>query len=360
LVVVVGCFRRLLFIAVVVVGCTTGRETPDAAPRADVNSACACTEGPHGARIFVLSDEGGLWSYDPIADAYELVVDPVCATTESPYSMAVDAHGVAWILYSDTRRIQNFDIVHPGACTDSGYLPTDAQFPLFGMGFARLADGCSSLFAHSYSGDGAFSEGPASGALGVIEGDPLRMRTLSAIDYDGGELSGTGDGHLFSFAGVSPAKLVQYDPVTGAVVETVMLRGLSKTNASAFAFYGGDFYFFTEALPQECGTCFQANCGTAYGMCTADPACNDQLRCAIERGRVTDECGGGVGTEMLNCLGTCSSDCLTPARARVSQVTRLDWDRSDGPDRSLTVIRTDSPIRVVGAGTSPCVPTVPF
>jgi hypothetical protein len=47
-------------------------------------------------------------------------------------------------------------------------------------------------------------------------------------------------------------------------------------------------------------------------------------------------------------------------RARVSQVSRLDWDQSDGAGRTLVVELPEAPIRIVGAGTSPCVPTAPF
>ncbi|MCC6876349.1 MAG: hypothetical protein IT378_18735, partial [Sandaracinaceae bacterium] len=322
---------------------------------------CGCTTGPHGARIFVLSDDGELWSYDPIADVFELVVGPVCATTERPFSMAVDPHGVAWILYSQTRRIQRFDLVRPGPCTDSGYLPTHASFPLFGMAFViDPATECASLYAHSYDGEGPFGEGAAIGSLGVIEGEPPRMRALGPIDYDGGELSGTRDGRLFAFTGVMPAKLVEYDRATGARISILPLEGFSKTNASAFAFFGGDLYLFTEALPTECGACFDVECAAAWQVCQADAICNEQIACAIDGGRVTDACGGGAGAEMLACLGRCSSACLISSRARVSQVSRVDWDRSDGPEQALTVIRRDAPVRIVGAGTSPCVPTVPF
>jgi hypothetical protein len=226
--------------------------------------------------------------------------------------------------------------------------------------FARDArTECTTLYAQSFSGT-HFAEGPGLGALGVVEGSPLAIRTLAPLDYDGGELAGTGDGRLFAFTGVHPAKLVELDPDDGRPLETWVLDGLPTTNANAFAFFGGDFYFFTEALPGDCGLCLDRECAAAHGACVASATCAEQLECAVEAGRVTDACGGGAGTEMVECLGRCSAECLTSSRARVSQVTRLDWDRSDGPDRALSVVRTDAPIRVVGAGTSPCVPAGPF
>ena len=59
-------------------------------------------------------------------------------------------------------------------------------------------------------------------------------------------MTGTGDGRVFSFGGV-PSKLVERDKATGAVVDTFPLQNLPLTNAFAFAFFAGDFYFFTES-----------------------------------------------------------------------------------------------------------------
>jgi hypothetical protein len=352
--------------ALLVIGCTTGgaidagSDDPDTGRTNDAGPSCGCAPGLHDSRIFVLSDEGALWTYEPLARTFEHVVGPVCASADNTFSMAVDPSGRAWIQYVETRRLLTIDVNALAACEDSGYLPTAPEFPLFGMTFLQGADGCARLFAHSYDGDGPFSEGEDLGYLGVIEGEPPRMRALSSIDYDGGELAGTGDGRLFAFTGVNPAKLVEYDPSDGSVIEIEELEGFSKTNASAAAFFGGDLYLFTEALPGECITCFERECPAVYEACLDDAVCSEQVGCAIERGRASDDCGGGAGPEMLECLGTCSSDCLTSGRARVSQVTRLDWDESDGAGRALVVEVSEAPIRIVGAGTSPCVPTVPF
>lgn len=365
----VEAMRRLTALALLAACTSRGVAPMDDAAMLDASGdhdasgiGCGCAPGPHTSHIYLMSDDGALWSYDPVADTFALVVGPACATTDSPYSMAVDGRGRAFIEYAGTRRVSVFDLLAPGACVDSGYLPTNATFPLFGMGFfARDArTECATLYAQSFSGASTFAEGPGLGALGVVEGSPLAIRTLAPLDYDGGELAGTGDGRLFAFTGVHPSKLVELDPSDGHVIEILPLAGLPTTNANAFAFFGGDFFFFTEALPTGCDACLDTQCAPAHAACSADATCSEQLTCAIVAGHVTDTCGGGAGTEMLDCLGRCSAECLTSSRTRVSQVTRLDWDRSDGPDRALTVVRTDAPIRVVGAGTSPCVPTVPF
>lgn len=326
----------------------------------DAGPSCGCLPGLHGSLIYLLSQDSELWTFDPLTLETEFVVGPVCGTGEDPFSMAIDAEGRAWILFASTRRMMTIDVNALAECQDSGYLPTERELPLFGMSFVERADGCDALYALSYSGDGPFLEGPGLGRLARIDGEPPRATILSSVDYDGGELAGTGDGRLFAFAGVSPSKLVEYDPDDGSVLDVLPLDGLPKTNASAFAFFGGDVWFFTESLGAECGGCFEAQCGAAWATCQADVACKDAVECAIEAGDVSDACGGEAGAEMLTCLETCSTECLVRPRARVSQVTRLDWDASDGPGRILTIEVPRLPIRVVGAATSPCVPVVPM
>lgn len=347
-------------------GCTTGTALDgggdaareDAPSSVDAGAPCECAPGLHGALIYLLSQDAELWTFDPLTLVTEHVVGPVCATDDDPYSMAIDAEGRAYVLFARTRRVLTIDVNALAACEDSGYLPTERELPLFGMSFLRRADGCATLFALSYSGEGPFREAPGIGRLARIDGDPLRATILAPTDFDGGELAGTGDGRLFAFAG-DPSKLVEYDPDDGAVLSVLPLEGLPKTNASAFAFFGGDVWFFTEALGAACTACFATECPAAWAACEADATCKDQVECAIERGDVNDDCGGGSGAEMIACLGACSAECLVSPRARVSRATRLDWDESDGPGRVLTIEVPELPIRVVGAATSPCVPVVP-
>ena len=102
------------------------------------------------------------------------------------------------------------------------------------------------MYAHGWSGQGGFSECNGCQDMGKIDTADFSIETLGAIDYDGGELTGTGDGRLYAFAG-SPAKLIDYDKSDASVNNTFDLGGLTLTNAFAFAFFGGDFYFFTES-----------------------------------------------------------------------------------------------------------------
>jgi hypothetical protein len=320
---------------------------------------CACAPGAHGDVIFVLSIAAEIWAYDPAANTFALVAPATCGGAEAPYSMAVDRAGRAWVLYADSEDLRTIDLDDPKGCEDPGFTPGQAGFGLFGMAFSSSGpdDPCSKLYAHSYSGAGPFDEGPGAGALGVIDPDTLILTSIGPIDYDGGELAGTADGRLFAFAGVGPAKLVEYDKATAAPIATMPLDGLSKTSASAFAFHRGDVYFFTDAMPPACEPCLEQTCGVS---CAADPACAEQLACVVSLGKFTDACGGGLPSEMKDCLvGPCQSSCFVPDAQKVSKVTRLDLDGSEGQGAALTVVNGAAPIRIVGAGVSTCVPVTP-
>ncbi len=336
-------------------------EGDGADPLPDVADPCPCTPGRHNQRIFVLSDDSELYTYDPTANAFEFLAALSCPGLVDAYSMAVDERGIAWVLNYHSHRILNVDVNDPTDCTDSGYTP--GSFELFGMTFVpeEAWDVCPRLHVHTYSGAGGFSEGEDAGRLGVMDHDALTISEIGLIDFDGGELAGTRDGRLFAFAGVGPAKLVEYDRTDASVIELVPLDGLSKTSASAFAFHGGDIYFFTEAMPSGCIPCLESSCEGEYDACMADEDCAAEFQCAIDEHGLTDECGGSWTSTFQDCVNvTCYSECFPVSSSRVSKVTRMDYDESEGAGRTLTIVNPEAPIRVVGAGSSPCVPEVPY
>ena len=322
---------------------------------------CACLPGAHTDHIFLMSQDGEVYSFDPVTLTADFVFGPVCGGI-TPFSMAVDARGVAWINDSDSLSVQTLDLLHPGACQPSPYLRRDMRYGLFGMSFATesLSDTCADLYLFTYDGMGAFTEGLGQGLLGVVDPGTGELREIAVTDFNGGELSGTGDGRLFALTGVEPAKLVEYDKHTGAVLETIPLDGFSTTNASAMAFYSGDLYLFTEATPAGCVDCLTSTCATDYDSCQLDSVCSSQLSCTIEQASFRDDCGGLMPMPVVDCLMSCTDTCYTPLRSRVSQVTRLDLDGSDGSPRALTRVVDALPIRVVGAASSPCVPVGPI
>lgn len=322
-------------------------------------AACECAPGVHETNIVVLSDDGSLWKFDPATNELAFVREIPCAIGH-PYSMAIDERGRAWVLDADSEDLVTVDLAGTGACEDPGYDPGPLQsgFGLFGMAFTTRPESlCGDLYGHSYSGEGPFHEGPDAGVLGRLDADTKRFELLSGIDYDGGELAGTGTGRLFAFAGTDPVKLVEYDPADGSTLSTRLLNGLSKTNASAFALYGGDVYFFTEAPPDQCNGCLDRHCGDLFTACLADEACTKEFECALEAGDINDDCGGSMPTELQECIaGDCLVECLPDSSNRKSQVTKLALD---DPTAELSVVVPVAPIRIVGAGTSICAPSVP-
>lgn len=336
-----------------------GSDGPLDAGGSDAGPLCGCETGLHNDHIVVVSDDAELWSYDPMTGEFELIGGASCFGNADPFSMAIDARGIAWIVYIESEDVFTLDVNDPGRCEDPGYIPGRDGFGVFGMAFNadETTTDCEDLYLFSYSGDGPFREGEDLGRLGILDTETLSARTIGSIDFDGGELSGTADGRLFAFTGNEPAKLVEYDPETAEPIEIRPLEGFSKTNASAFAQFAGDFWFFTERVPPECEPCLESTCSTALADCRADETCAEHLACVLEQADFRDDCGGLLTEGMVDCVMSCDSECLVRPAARVSEVTRLDFDESDGGGREVV---GDAPIRVVGAGVSTCVPTIPI
>ncbi|MEM7152351.1 MAG: hypothetical protein AAF799_05880 [Myxococcota bacterium] len=328
---------------------TAGPEVCDCAPGTDL--------------IVVLSDDGELWTYDPISNEFALV-GPIACGGFAPYSMAVDREGIAWVLLLDNipqatvaKGMFKVDIADASGCEAVIY--EEGLFGVFGMSFATNGppDTCERLYVHSYSGSGPFSEGPDAGHLGVLTDDDV-LQSVGPIDFDGGELAGSGDGRVYSLTGVDPLKIVELDRDTAQVVDTLPLEGFSKTNASAMAFWGGDFYVFTESGGPECRPCLERMCTDELAACEADPDCAPILECLVTSAGDGPDCQGdivGPGGPLRDCLfNSCLDQCAVADV--VSRVTHVDWDDSDGGGNAITVVHDPAPIRIVGAGSSTCAP----
>lgn len=319
---------------------------------------CGCVSDNQD--IVVLSDESELWTYAPLLNTFKYLTDVICQA-DKPYSLAIDRAGVAWIQYASDGEVYTFDPNDPAPCQLAGVSAEPAGFDYFGLSFASDGPGtCDQLYLLNYSGEGPFSEGPALGALGVCDPQTLVVTTLGPTDYDGGELAGTGAGRLFAFAGTNPAKLIEYDKSDATPLSILPLTELRKTRASAFAFHGGDAFFFTEAVATTCHPCLETQCPVAFDDCQADPTCAEALACSIALGDVQDLCGGLMTPEMLDCATAACSPACYPATGDVfSQVTRLDHDDSEGDGQVLTQVNPEAPIRIVGAAASTCAPYLP-
>ncbi|MCA9638658.1 MAG: hypothetical protein KC420_21660, partial [Myxococcales bacterium] len=269
-------------------------------------SMCPC--GDKLDLIYVLSDDRELWTYDPTFNVFSKVGDLGCPTSDGTFSMGVGRDGKAWIQTTHLDLNQGIyigdlfelDVINPANCTDPGYNPGANGWIHFGMAFVSESEQnpCDRLYGQHWNGvAGQWSEGPGVGKLGVFDDIALQMNTIGPTNYNGAELTGTGDGRIYAFGGVPDAKLIQFDKANAQAIETIPFGGFPLTNAFAFAFWGGDFYFFTNSVPD------------------------------------------GIGT--------------------TSKVTHLDYDNSEGKGQVLTTVNQNAPILVVGAGVSTCAPLKP-
>ncbi len=321
-------------------------------------TACQCA--PNGDLIYLAGWDGEIWSFDPVSEQFDMIAT-ACPVGERVYSMAVDHSMTAWVQFTNGE-MRTLDLNDPVGCSDPGWMGLEQGFVLSGMSFVNDAPApevCDKLYVHSYSGEGPFGVGNDIGQLGVFDPELGQLELLAAIDYDGGELAGTGDARLFAIAGPEPAHLIEYDKDDGSVISNITLEGFSKTRASAFAFHSGDLYLFNESQPASCDPCLDG-CTGEWASCQADPACVAEFDCVLETGMITDDCGGSLPAGVLDCLGnSCQSDCFPNLGDIQSQVWRYDLDSSEGPAPTLTPTVL-APLRVVGAATSVCAPFDPL
>jgi hypothetical protein len=213
--------------------------------------------------------------------------------------MAVDRLGFAWVMFSNPLgKIWKLDVTNVANCTDPGYNPGQQGVNYFGMAFVSNSqfDQCDQIYGNTFDGFGGFSEGANIGDFLTVDPKSLLIKKLGKTNFNGAEVTGTGDGRVFMFGGANPAKLVEVEKATGKFLSVTPLGTLELTNAFAFSFFGGDFYMFTES----------------------------------------DNNPG------------------------VSKVTHFDYDDSDmNGKQDLTTVVTSAPIRIVGAGVSTCAPFLP-
>jgi hypothetical protein len=342
---------------------TTGA-VDDSAGSSSTGANLTCDCAPGTDLVYVVSDAGELWSFDPEQEAFALV-GPLNCGGFRPFSMAIDRDGRAWLLLLDDiplavvpKGLFSVDINDPTDCRAEPY--TEGLFGIFGMSFVDNPppSTCEQLFVHSYSGDGPFSEGEGIGMLGRLDGEDA-LQVVGMTDFDGAELAGTSQGRLFSLAGTDPVTLIEYDRETAAEVERLDIVGVEKTSASAMAFYGGDFYLFTEAGAPDCEPCIERRCSDELAACEAEPGCDAVYDCLLASGGDgAPGCQGdikGAGGPLRDCmLNQCLDECS--ANDVVSQVTHVDHDDSDGAGQAITTLQTLAPMRIVGAASSTCVP----
>ena len=213
----------------------------DVRPPEDVMVPSDCPDAS-STFIYVISNSNNLYSFYPPAAALTFVGTIACPSASTPFSMAVDHTGVAYVVFEDGHLFRVSTAT--AACESTPFVPGQNDFAqTFGMGFSQnTGDAGETLYiaADGTLGQLATIDVTHGYVLGVV--GPFNPQITAA------ELTGTGAGDLFGFwdQKSSPSSaIVQIDKATAQVTNSSTLSGIAQGIGWAFAFWGGDFYTFT-------------------------------------------------------------------------------------------------------------------
>jgi hypothetical protein len=193
--------------------------------------------------IYVVDDQQHLRSFDPKklpGDPFHEVGKLACDSKSSPFSMAVDRMGVAWIDYH-SGAVYRVSIID-AKCMQARH-PTNGAPREFGMGF--VADGkdatTETLYVAGYA-EGTFAQ------LDITQKQPVWTAIGRFNAKRNPELTGTGGGQLFGFfpGGGDDGFVQEIDRSTGSLIGKPMPVGSPRGTVGgwAFAHWGGKFYVF--------------------------------------------------------------------------------------------------------------------
>jgi hypothetical protein len=194
---------------------------------------------PNTEYIYVVTQQGDLLSFSPPTATFTRIGTLACPTrpqaVTTPYSMAVDRKGTAYVVYDDGELFRVSTLT--ARCTATAFVAPQASYRQFGMGFVGNANGAT---------DTLFVTPSTTGVLATLDVATFQVGVVGALTVSQAELTGTGDGRLFAFyaSGTSSA-IEQLDPATATVVANSNLVNLPQGKGWAFGFWGGDFYLFT-------------------------------------------------------------------------------------------------------------------
>mgnify|MGYP001114356865 CR=1 FL=1 len=196
--------------------------------------------------IYTITQSYELQSYNPATGQFRLIGRIACpaGSGDTPFSMAVDRRGVAYVLFTNERIYRVSTAT--AACIETPYVPRQSNFARFGMGFATNDIGpTETLFV---AGDD--NQVGGSGGLARIDTDTFRLTVVGDFwpPIEQAELTGTGDGRLFAFYKKQPdgppSYIGEIDPETAEVIGERRFDDVVQGRGWAFAFWGGDFYMF--------------------------------------------------------------------------------------------------------------------
>jgi hypothetical protein len=201
--------------------------------------------------VYLITEQYDLMSFYPPAASFRTIGAIRCpaAGGATPFSMAVDRQGLAYIVYDDG---ELFNVsTATAACQPTPFRPGSLQdfSNTFGMGFSKDTTGPGeTLFIASDEMGSQVSR------LGTIDTMTFQIGVVGTFhpQINLAELTGTGAGQLFAFYPLDPANpstsdtaIGEIDKTTANIIAQSTLPGVSVGSGWAFAFWGGDFYTFT-------------------------------------------------------------------------------------------------------------------
>jgi hypothetical protein len=189
--------------------------------------------------VYIIGEDNELYSFYPPTLEVKLIGVIKCASGlfATPFSMAVDRKGIAWILFNDGK-IYHVD-VKDASCTPTNFVAGQQGMQTFGMGFVSNKPGSAeeTLYVADYIGTG----------LAQIDTTTLTLTKVGGWDKLSGaaELTGTGDARLFGFFNGSPIIIAEIDKSSAKILSQAPQPTVNIGSGWAFAFWGGDFWLFT-------------------------------------------------------------------------------------------------------------------
>jgi len=208
----------------------------DAAVADDIDQECT----GDNTQIYVLERyPDKIFRFDPASLTFTFLTRVECVGVSGVYSMAVDRRGVAWIVFSNGEFV-NIGL-SDGECKPILLKNRPPSFVRGGMGFSK---------DDSRSGEGLFVQNWPGADLFKIDPATRDVSRLGMTHLGAGhaELTGTGDGKLFSYFNGS-GEVALLDKTTGASLETYRTSVL-QFSAFAVAQWGGDFWIFGRHSPE--------------------------------------------------------------------------------------------------------------
>jgi len=248
---------RSVLVCLVVAGCSCddGRPTRagdagsvpgiDVGPRPSVDAGGSDDCNSRARWVYLVDDSSVLLRFEPDSLTFSAIGSLDCPSFATPFSMSVDRHAVAWVLYQDGALFHAS--TRDASCAETSFEPNQAGFDLFGMGFVGDGVGGETLFVAG-GDDGGIGLGSA--RLAAVDTTTLRLTPRGDTLQGWPELTGTGDGQLWAFfPDTLPPSAAQLDTSTGATLRSHDLSALppSSPSAWAFAFWGGRYYVFLQS-----------------------------------------------------------------------------------------------------------------